>query len=139
LSTLPSYNTLRAAFMFSVGIYIYYKREQFRWSSHIALALFVLLFVTYGMKIQQLVYLIAVPYVTFYLGQAKLHPFLQNFSRYGDYSYGLYLYGFLAQQIVVQWWLTQNGTLPRMAALFALSVSLAYSRFCRGTLWSVVF
>jgi peptidoglycan/LPS O-acetylase OafA/YrhL len=72
LSTLPSHNTLRAAFMFFVGIYIYYKRDQFRWSSHIALALFVLLFVTYGMKTQQLVYLIAVPYVTFYLGQAKV-------------------------------------------------------------------
>jgi peptidoglycan/LPS O-acetylase OafA/YrhL len=126
-STLPSFNTLRLAFMFFVGSYIYLQRERFRWSSHIAIALVVALFLTYGMKIQQLVYLIVVPYLTFYLGQAKLHRKLLNFSRYGDFSYGLYLYGFLAQQIVVQLWLTHVGSLPRMLVLLPLSLALAFA------------
>ncbi len=126
-STLPSFNTLRLVFMFFVGSYIYLQRERFRWSSHIALALVIALFLTYGMKIQQLVYLIAVPYLTFYLGQAKLHHKLLNFSRFGDFSYGLYLYGFLAQQIVVQLWLTHVGSLPRMLVLLPLSLALAFT------------
>jgi peptidoglycan/LPS O-acetylase OafA/YrhL len=126
-STLPSFNTLRLAFMFFVGSYIYLQRERFRWSSHIAIALVIALFATYGMKIQQLVYLIVVPYLTFYLGQAKLHRNLLNFSRFGDFSYGLYLYGFLAQQIVVQLWITYFGGVPRMSALLVCSLVLAFA------------
>jgi peptidoglycan/LPS O-acetylase OafA/YrhL len=124
-STLPSFNTLRLAFMFFVGSYIYLQRDRFRWSSHVAIALTVALFLTYGTKIQQLIYLIVVPYLTFYLGQAKLHQTLLNFSRFGDFSYGLYLYGFLAQQIVVQLWLTFFGGLPRMSSLLVCSLALS--------------
>ena len=126
-TTLPSFNTLRLAFMFFVGSYIYLQRERFRWSSHIAIALVVALFATYGMKMLQLIYFIVVPYLTFYLGQATLHSSLLNFSRFGDFSYGLYLYGFLAQQIVVQIWLTQFGSLPRMSALLVFSLALAFA------------
>ncbi len=132
-SSLPSYQSLRLMFMFWVGAYVYLKREQFRFSSHIALVLFVLLIATRGLKEQQLIYLIAVPYLTFYLGQVALHPFLRNFSRFGDYSYGLYLYGFVVQQLIIYFYALKWGRMPQASVLFMLSCAGALA--CAFASW----
>ena len=41
-------------------------------------------------------------YLIFYLG---FHPTIHfhNFARYGDFSYGMYLYGFVVQQLLVRY------------------------------------
>jgi peptidoglycan/LPS O-acetylase OafA/YrhL len=135
-SALPSYQSLRLMFMFWVGAYVYLKRDQFRFSSHIALVLFVLLIATKGLKEQQLIYLIAVPYITFYLGQAALHPFLRNFSRFGDYSYGLYLYGFVVQQLIVYFYVLKMGRMPQASVLFVLSTTGAMA--CAFASWHLI-
>lgn len=44
------------------------------------------------------------PYVIFYLGNLKGK--LNNFGKYGDFSYGIYIYGFPIQQMLV--FLTKN-------------------------------
>ncbi|WCK16163.1 acyltransferase [Agrobacterium tumefaciens] len=49
--------------------------------------------------ISEIIALIVVPYVTLSLGNAQL-PRLGFLDRFGDLSYGTYLYGFLVQQIV---------------------------------------
>lgn len=41
-----------------------------------------------------------VPYIVIALGQAST-PVLRRAARFGDFSYGLYLWGFLVQQVVV--------------------------------------
>lgn len=51
-------------------------------------------------------------------------PGLQWFNRFGDYSYGLYLYGFVIQQTVAKWF-PQFGPLPLFMASFPLALGLA--------------
>jgi peptidoglycan/LPS O-acetylase OafA/YrhL len=45
---------------------------------------------------------LALPYLLFWLA---LHPSirLNNFARYGDFSYGTYLYAFPIQQLLICW------------------------------------
>lgn len=50
---------------------------------------------------------IAVPYVVLSLGSARI-PALTSAARWGDLSYGLYLWGFLIQQLVIE----RFGNLP---------------------------
>ncbi len=42
-------------------------------------------------------FMITLPYLVLYIGLLKL-PSLSKFARYGDFSYGIYLYAFLVQQ-----------------------------------------
>lgn len=59
-------------------------------------------------------------------------PLLARAGRFGDFSYGLYIYGFAVQQIII--WGTANQ-LP-FAASFALSVTGAL--FCAAASWHCV-
>lgn len=51
-------------------------------------------------------------------------PGLQWFNRFGDYSYGLYLYGFVVQQLVAHWF-PQFGPGRLFAASFPVALCLA--------------
>lgn len=61
---------------------------------------------------------IAFPYLILYIGQLK-SP-LNRFGRYGDFSYGLFLFSFPVQQCIVQ--VSQSNI--SLAAMFFLSVIL---------------
>lgn len=60
---------------------------------------------------------IALPYTILYL--AMLKGRLNNFSKMGDFSYGIYIYAFPVQQIIVQVY----GTEINIAKMFILSFS----------------
>jgi peptidoglycan/LPS O-acetylase OafA/YrhL len=51
---------------------------------------------------------IALPYIVFYLGFQK--GFLNSFGRYGDFSYGFYIYAFPVQQLIV-YYLGKNSSI----------------------------
>lgn len=55
----------------------------------------------------EIVSLVLIPYVTLALGNAPLPKFAWV-ERYGDFSYGAYLYGFLVQQILASFITTPN-------------------------------
>lgn len=62
------------------------------------------------------------PYCTLSLALAR-HPLLSKAGRFGDFSYGLYLYGFLVQQTVNHF--THNTLTALQNALVSLPVALA--------------
>ncbi len=51
-------------------------------------------------KNQPLLYLLTVPYLTIFCAFSKAIP-LQNWGKYGDFSYGMYIYAVLVQQTLV--------------------------------------
>jgi peptidoglycan/LPS O-acetylase OafA/YrhL len=107
-----------AVMAFIAGLILYRYRDKLKWSFQLfGLALLVsviLCFVPNGVRF------IALPaaYVTVYLGLCNLPR--DRLLLSGDYSYGLYLYGYPIQQAVValgrttlnQWWLNLAFALP---------------------------
>ena len=51
-------------------------------------------------------------------------PRLPSLEKYGDYSYGLYLYGFPIQQLVAQW---QPELEPLQSLLLSFPLTLAFA------------
>ena len=88
-----------AVIMFMCGIFFYKFREKIPWSGAIALICVVisvkLSVIPNGMRFCGL----PVAYFTIYLG--LLNPPRNSILLSGDYSYGLYLYGYPVQQAVV--------------------------------------
>ena len=63
---------------------------------------------------------IAFPYAILYL--AQLHSPLNRFGRYGDFSYGLFLYGFPVQQCII----AISGSGISMGLMILLSIALTF-------------
>lgn len=70
--------------------------------------------------------LLVLPFVVIWLGNQST-PLLRRMGRFGDPSYGLYLYAFPVQQLVVS--LTQNrlGFWPALLVCFTVTLLLAYA------------
>ncbi len=62
---------------------------------------------------------IALPYIVFYLGFQK--GILNSFGRYGDFSYGFYIYAFPVQQLIV-YYLGKNSSIFVLIMLTILCV-----------------
>ena len=77
-----------------------------------------------GTDIGPLVYFIALPYLVLYLAYAPL-PWVSRFGKYGDFSYGLYIYAFPFQQLTVYLFGPQVGVLGLTLIAFVPTLILA--------------
>jgi peptidoglycan/LPS O-acetylase OafA/YrhL len=109
--------TLMACMMFLAGA-VYERLNVARSAAAAATVLVALtVFSSLGLtEIARVTLLVALPYLTRYFGGAST-PLLRDVGRFGDYSYGIYLWGFLALQVAV-------SVLPdgNPAAVLALAV-----------------
>lgn len=70
--------------------------------------------------------LIALPYVVLWFGSAST-PFLRRAGRWGDPSYGLYLFAFPIQQTIIFFAYPSVGFIPSMLVALAFTVVIAYA------------
>ncbi len=70
-------------------------------------------------------------YIIFYIAFCKRIK-LQNFSKYGDFSYGIYIYGFMIQQCVVRLF---GG---RMDAKVNVLIALPIAIICGVLSWHII-
>lgn len=112
---------------FGGGLALYLLRERVRMSPWVALGCVVGLVVTarLGVGFRYAVGCCGA-YLVLYL--AFLPSRLAGFARYGDFSYGVYIYAFPVQQLVTAllggrtvWWVNAALSLPVVVALAALS------------------
>jgi peptidoglycan/LPS O-acetylase OafA/YrhL len=112
---------LRCTVYFSMGIIMYLFRDKIKFSKSIfliALILFLGSFrSTYGSTISYL----TLPYMMLYVGFLKTNIF-SIFSKYGDFSYGLYIYAFPVQQTIV--YFSKNAINPAELFFSAFFVTL---------------
>lgn len=129
----PLINTLRFSSLFFIGSAFYVWREKVRLNSAVAL-LMVLIIILLKLKF------ISIPGIksvrafqasyNIFLGYIVLcfcyfpSRFLQGFNRFGDYSYGLYIYAFPVQQAVLA---LLGEMAPWMLFLFAFPLVLLLS------------
>lgn len=110
---------------FSAGMFFYLFRKNIVHNSWIALVSFVVLALT--IKTSYFNYSLPIfgSYIIFYLSfhqKLKFH----HFGKYGDWSYGLYIYAFPVQQIVVHASNNQLSALENFLVSFPITLLFAF-------------
>lgn len=84
---------------FSAGMLFYLFRKQINLNGWLAFLSFIILLLTLRNGYFNFAFAIFGTYLIFYLAfETRLK--LQNFGKYGDFSYGIYIYGFPLQQVM---------------------------------------
>ena len=91
---------LRFTSFFYGGVALYFLRARCPRSKPLLVLACVLIFLAIGFNVGREAMTVLLPYVTVSLGYANA-PALLSFNRVGDASYGLYIYAFPLQQILV--------------------------------------
>lgn len=85
---------------FIIGAYTYLYRNYLRWNYPLALLSVVILGALSACDIASVpLYLLCVGYLIFFMA-IRVRPLL-NLKKYGDYSYGVYIYAFPIQQVLL--------------------------------------
>ena len=126
-SLFPLFNdqytiSLTLTFMVGACLAVYAKRIPYATGLGVASGLIMLLTMHYGGF--ALVGTIAGVYFVLYLG-ARLPAFFHRVGATNDYSYGVYIYGFLVEQVLAFFGLYHLGYVP--FSLIALVISLGFA------------
>ena len=107
--------------LFLVGSLYYIYRHQIAVSDRLAAVALTALVATANVPGGYVIWLLALPYLIFYLAFMKV-PLVANAGRFGDFSYGIYIYGWPVTQSIIT---LENGQIgPLRLGLSALAVSL---------------
>lgn len=108
----------RFAALFVLGSFCYIQRERIPLGHGWMLVLALLAYLTHGSEFFVYTSALAEAYFCFWF--AYCIPWY-GFNRFGDYSYGIYLWGFPCQQLVVMW---LGNPRPSQITLYALPLAL---------------
>jgi len=117
-------NIFKLGLLYYSGAALFLYRDDIPWRGWIAALLFAALVATFRTDIGPLVYFIALPYLVLYLAYAPL-PLISRFGKYGDFSYGLYIYAFPFQQLTIYLFGQQVGVLGLTLIAFVPTLILA--------------
>ncbi len=117
-------NIFKLGLLYYSGSALFLYRDDIPWRGWIAALLFAALVATFRTDIGPLVYFVALPYLVLYLAYAPL-PWVSRFGKYGDFSYGLYIYAFPFQQLTVYQFGPQVGVLGLTLIAFVPTLILA--------------
>jgi peptidoglycan/LPS O-acetylase OafA/YrhL len=116
-------NLIRLGAYFYAGVALYLLFDRVPRSGVLALALAVVLAVGIGAGAGGVAAMLTLPYLVVYLAFARI-PRLARFGRHGDFSFGIYLFGFPLQQLLIHWLGTEQLSLYGFIAL-SMTASLA--------------
>lgn len=109
---------------FSAGMIFYLWREKIVLNGKLALVALLILII--GIFTNQFIPAASIggSYLIFYLALGPVHKF-SNFTKYGDLSYGMYIYSFVIQQSLMSF--THNGLSQIQNFLLALPISMIFA------------
>lgn len=87
---------------FMAGAWLYSMRERLPKDWRVAGLVFVLVCACFNTPSGSFILTLSLPYLVVWFARTPL-PVLKNWGRFGDFSYGIYLYGFPMQQLVIAW------------------------------------
>ena len=96
----PNYLTVlggKLVLFFTAGMLLYIYKHRFLVDYRISLLLIISCFCVYGTWFFQPLFYLALPYTALVLGASSV---FKKIKLPGDYSYGIYIYGFLIQQVL---------------------------------------
>lgn len=115
---------LRLAVLFFMGAALYFYRKKIRYHGAVALLFCAIIFLTRQHPLGMYSYTLLLPYIIFYLASVNV-PATDVITRRGDFSYGIYIYAFPVQQLVVYWSNNQISVFMLFISSFAITLCLA--------------
>lgn len=97
---LSFYHAWRLSAYFLAGTFLYINRHLIPVNIYIALGFIVLSVIFWKTRLFPLLFFLMLIYVVFWFAFVP-KGYIRQFNRIGDYSYGLYIYGFPIQQSIV--------------------------------------
>ena len=122
---------LLSLFFVSSGFYIYRKKIILSFPLFlICLAIFL-----FGMIVSyktDLVFeyfrLLSFPYIIIYIAYCKI-PYINNFGKYGDFSYGIYLWAYPVSQTLIYFWQDKFNIFTYIVSVFFITLFIAILSF----------
>jgi peptidoglycan/LPS O-acetylase OafA/YrhL len=112
----------RLGMFFYAGVVLYLYRQRLIWNWKLAALMVATNLLSARSDYWELVHVLTLPYLTLYLAQLRI-PQLAGFGKAGDFSYGLYIFAFPLQQLIMHW---SDGSLPLVPfMLLSFAASLA--------------
>lgn len=114
----------RLGMFFYGGAALYLYRDHLRWDWKIAFGLLGLSLASARSDWWLLVHVLTLPYLTIYLAHLPV-PRLSRFGKYGDFSYGIYIFSFPVQQLLMHWLAPDLSLATFMLVSLSLSLAMA--------------
>lgn len=92
--------SLKLTIFFLAGSLFYVYREKIFLNSTLAFLALSLYFISFQTPIACFVSFFTLPYLVIYIAFVNI-PFIRHFGKYGDFSYGMYIYAFPIQQTLM--------------------------------------
>lgn len=99
----PVLNKIRFAIYFFIGSFLYLNKDKIKYRWWLAILLMLPLLLTIGTKYMFIFAFIAIPYTVIMIAHANI-PHLCKFGKWGDPSYGMYIYAYPIQQTILNFW-----------------------------------
>ena len=112
------------AVFFCMGSAFYLYGERIVLSGMVSVALSLLFLMSFRTPSGYLVSCLTIPYVVMYIAFADI-PFLHDFGKFGDFSYGMYVYAFPVQQTFVHFFRAYSTPLRLFVVSFLTTLCLA--------------
>lgn len=110
-------------FFFTASLFYFYNKNN-TYSIKIFLILTTVFIITSFTTTYQFFSIITLPYMILFIAHQKI-PHLNNFGKYGDFSYGMYIFAFPIQQTIVLFFPGLN-IIYYIAMCFLFTFPLAY-------------
>jgi peptidoglycan/LPS O-acetylase OafA/YrhL len=115
---------LRLAACFFIGATLYFHKDRIRYHGGIALIFLAIIFLAKFTPPSLYLYTLLLPYIILYVAQVEI-PWVERITRHGDFSYGIYIYAFPVQQLVVHWWRNDISVALLFMISFAITLPIA--------------
>ena len=125
-------NTITLLIMFLIGVNFYNFKNKIQLKlEYLALAVFTLLFFAVTNKIFfNYLYVFLIPYILFYCVYVPKGK-IRNFNKIGDYSYGIYIYAFPIQQLVIY-------SFPKISFSLFIVISIVFTGILSMFSWHFI-
>lgn len=124
-------NFIRLFSMFFVGAAFYVWQDKIRLSpKYIVIGLPLLILSSFNKDVFFVLYCLLLPFIIFYLAYVP-SGLVRNFNKFGDYSYGIYIYAFPVQQSIA-------ATVPSVSVPAMIVLSFTFTLVLAMISWHVI-
>ncbi|MBR1907454.1 acyltransferase [bacterium] len=114
----------KMAMLFLMSSFLYIKRDSIEMSFNFFILAVLLWICSVNTDVFYFIQWFTLPYIIIYIAYAKI-PVINHWGKYGDFSYGIYIWGFLVQQTVVFLFKDKLNFLPYNIVVFFITLFIA--------------